>query len=63
MTFHICGQCAYFAREAHPEDEEQYGECFGFPPTPVVFEGEIITLSIYVDCGRQACAIFREARR
>lgn len=63
MTFHVCGQCMYFERESHPEDEEQCGVCCGWEPLALTINGEFHMVERYVDAGRRGCAIFREDRR
>lgn len=63
MSFNICGQCQYFERESHPEDEEQCGICCGWEPPLLVIDNEFRMVERYVDAGRRACVAFREERR
>ena len=63
MTFHICGQCVFFHRDSHPEDEEQSGECRALPPTVLVFEAELINVHPRLDPACDSCALFRENKR
>ena len=63
MTFHICGQCQYFERDSHPEDEEQSGECYGFPPSVHLVGDSFECHRPCVDPGDRACAIFKDSSR
>lgn len=63
MIFHICGQCYYFLRETHPDDDEQYGECCGMPPQVIVIDNIPHSMNPRVDPANRACAIFRLERR
>lgn len=63
MTFHICGQCQFFQRESHPDDDTQTGICYGWEPALVVFGDELIMAERFVDPGRRACVAFREDKR
>lgn len=61
MTFHICGQCAYFVRDEQLLEEDEgddivIGICYAFPPT--VYDGEHSARPL-VDSADRACAVFK----
>ena len=55
MSFNICGQCVYFQRESHVEDEEQWGYCYGMPPQVMDAEESYQTVRPVVDPADRAC--------
>lgn len=63
MSLHICGQCVYFQRESHPDDDEQVGECYALPPQILLLEANVQGFRPWLDPADRACALFREDRR
>jgi hypothetical protein len=52
-----CSSCVHFKSMSH--NGETYSECYRYPPSPLVIEGEFILVTVEVDSDRLACGEFK----